>query len=219
MVQIMAWRQASIWTDEGLSCWRIYASLGLSEFTIISGHGRTVIKKKHDTCRAFSHCWGPSSSAISQSATLPEVILCQVVPESDGGEQYVTCQCPETGGNGEQWTDSSGNKKKQWMYMYMAGKCIEMYIWIYTLVAYGSNYHTGARTSARSQIKQRKLNEDFYGTVSHCAFGVKAVIHVYHIYYYRVVLGRSLWFESGYGRSSSDCVAVVSFGCDVPQFF
>ena len=40
-------------------------------------------------------------SLISQSATLPEMILCQAVTEGDGGEQYVIGQCPETGGNGE----------------------------------------------------------------------------------------------------------------------
>ena len=33
LVQIMAWRQAIIWTNDGLVYWCIYASLGLNELT------------------------------------------------------------------------------------------------------------------------------------------------------------------------------------------
>ena len=36
LAQIMAWRQAVIWTNDGLGCWRIYAPLLLNELTVIS---------------------------------------------------------------------------------------------------------------------------------------------------------------------------------------
>ena len=46
MVQIMAWRQAIIWTNDGIVYWRMYVSLGLNELKHFKTHATGTLKVK-----------------------------------------------------------------------------------------------------------------------------------------------------------------------------